>query len=107
MSAHLKAFLADYIEWVDAGASDGKPFRRDEGLCRTLEDWMFGQGSTQYDADEAVFGLMTEFESDGLSRYYPFGGATRYHDDRLNYAMHLNEARIAWVRAKVTQYAIA
>jgi hypothetical protein len=103
MSDHLKAFLSAYLEWVDAGAEEGKPFARRWGLCSNLIDWSRTQGAEDHRAlEDALDGL---FAADGLDQCYPFGFDESF-EARERETQHLNQARIAWVRSKVAQYEV-
>jgi len=104
MSEHLKAFLADWIKWVDAGAVDGQPFERRHGLCYCFESWLEEIGVAEGDADDEVYGLTDVFGADRLNRAYPFGGGELFYEESGADAMHLNENRIQWVRSKVAQF---
>lgn len=103
MSEHLKAFLTAWIEWVDAGAPEGDPFSRHEGLCLNVFDCPaiepIGRG-------RVCRALEDQFAHDGLDGNHPFGGHAQYTAERQNAAHHLNPARIAWVRSKVAQYEV-
>lgn len=105
MSEHLKAFLSAYIEWVDAGAVEGDLFERFCGLCSNFKWHMRSQGVSEFDSESEVASLKNLFKSEGLDEDYPFGGQDVYADEGLNDTAHLNEARIAWVRSKVAQFA--
>jgi len=96
MSEHLKNFLSAYLEWVDAGAQDGKPFSRRVGLCSNFRCSAF----CEFDIDEIKRVCM----ADGLDENYPFGGEDQYGVEQSGYTMYLNPARIQWVRSKVAQF---
>jgi hypothetical protein len=103
MSELLHQFLSAYIAWVDEGAPHGDPFARDRGLCSNFEDWMFGQCLSYEIGDREINDLSKLFASEGLDRGVPFGGLELYLDERDAHVLHLNPARIAWVRAKLAQ----
>jgi hypothetical protein len=104
VSENLKSFLSAYLEWVDAGAPNTAPFKRRYGLCSNLDDW-----SRHLDSEErTALGkeLDTMFKTDGLDMCHPFG-VDEYFEARERETQHLNQARIAWVRSKVAQFAEA
>ena len=103
MSDHLKAFLSAWIEWVDAGAPNHNPFDRRLGLCVSFEYYLEKIGVAEGDADDEIYGLTDVFGADRLSRAYPFGGGELFYEESGADAMHLNPARISWVRQKVSQ----
>lgn len=97
MSEALKEFYAAYVEWVDAGAPHGQPFVRNNGLCLNLLLKM----PRSYEENNAAFEEMTEqFCEAGLDVSYPF-------DTPMGYSMckdmHLNEARISWVKTHLEE----
>jgi hypothetical protein len=96
MSQLLREFLSAYLEWVDAGAVNGEPFSRRVGLCSNFR----GSAFCVSDIDEIKRVCM----ADGLDEHYPFGGEDQYGVEQSGYTMHLNPARIAWVRSKVAQF---
>lgn len=104
MSDHLKAFLSAWLEWVEAGAPDQKPFSRRWGLCSNLIDWSRHLDTEERAELEKVLDRM--FSEDGLSQCHPFG-EVEYFEARARYEQHLNAARIAWVRSKVEQHVAA
>lgn len=101
MSELLHQFLSAYIAWVDEGAPNLKPFSRHRGLCSNLDSFMFK--NCLADALEAESDLMWMFSCDGLDISYPFGGGDAYDKECAYGKIHLNEHRIAWVRAKLAQ----
>jgi hypothetical protein len=108
MSDHLKAFLTAWVEWVDAGSVQDQPFSRAVGLCCNFEDWLMVEHDfTWMKAEYEVDALKNRFSSDGLDRFYPFGGKDLYCVQLEHAEQHLNEARIAWVRSKVAQHETA
>lgn len=93
----LKDFYRAYADWLDAGAPQGKPFVRNNGLCLNLLLKM----PRSYEETNAAFEEMTEQLCEaGLDTLFPF-------DTREEYSkcdnMHLNPRRIAWVRAHVEE----
>jgi hypothetical protein len=106
MSANLKTFLLDWLEWVAAGAVDGKPFERRHGLCYCFENWLDARDIVCDEQAEECCNLTDAFVEDGLSRVWPFGGAEAFLEDSHADAMHLNPARIQWVRSKISQFEV-
>ncbi|WP_144156513.1 hypothetical protein [Paraburkholderia sp. BCC1885] len=100
MSDHLKAFLSEYLEWVDCGALNEEPFDRYVGLCTNFVFW------DGYPGVEALKELKKAFADDGLDKAYPFGGCHMYDNEQDGGVLHLNIARIAWVRSKVAQFEV-
>ncbi|HEX8894418.1 MAG TPA: hypothetical protein VF783_13900 [Terriglobales bacterium] len=100
MSDHLKAFLRDWIDWVDAGATDHPAFDRHRGLCTTLSRWMHQRGMPYPETSDLRLELKWAFSVDGLDTSYPFG-EERYNEFRDRDEQHLDSRRIAWVRSKV------
>jgi len=91
MSDLMKKFLTAYIEWVDAGAPEGKPFCRGYGLC---------SNSFETEGSAVERELKGMFEADGLERTYPFGEAD--YDAHSTYGTHhLHQPRIDWVRKQL------
>lgn len=88
----LREFYQAYADWVDAGAPDGNPFRREWGLCTNL--YFFG-----YCDDDLLYEMSKQFEAAGLDPELPFNKdwddyAREYKED----GSHLNAVRIQWVK---------
>lgn len=88
----LKQFFQAYIDWVDAGAFEHPTFTRRYGLCMNLNLW------SDYD-EELRQELRGLFAQDFGTTYTPFG--EHYDKEFRNSIMHLNEARINWVRKQL------
>lgn len=94
MSEKLKAFYQDYAAWLDAGAVNKGAFWRDWGLCACIMCHV-KDGTAHILLGE----MKTQFTAAGLCDRHPFNGSAEdYAREHRNSAMHLNEARIAWVR---------
>ena len=106
MSEHLKAFLSAWLDWVDIGAPDETPYSRGTGLCSNFETYLFGFDYSWQEAESEVDGLTSIFRSEGLDKWYPFGGEDEYCRALCEDEQHLNESRIQWVRAKVSQFEV-
>jgi hypothetical protein len=86
----LVKFCRSYVAWLDAGAPDRQPYRRNVGLCVCAihpPEWLKAMHAVQN-------GLAEEFGSGP----YPFGGQTLYDYEAENHLSHLNPARVAWAR---------
>lgn len=94
MSPELRQGLADWLAWVERGAPEGEPFRRCEGLCRSMQD----VAKIYHSHDE----LKDLFESQGLHRLYPFG-EDDFDRRRFEDTQHKCPKRLAWVRAQLSQ----
>jgi len=97
MSYLMRKFLTAYIEWVDAGAPEGKPFCRGYGLCPNkyrLPDTAWA------DARELAQELAGMFVQGGLEMPYPFG-QDAYDRDSYHDLHHLHQPRIDWVRKQL------
>jgi hypothetical protein len=107
MSQLLREFLSAYAAWVDAGAVQDKPFSRSVGLCSNFEEWLVIERSFSWaHTEDEIDVLKALFESEGLDRWYPFGGENLYQVDLENDTQHLNDSRLAWVRSKVAQHEV-
>jgi hypothetical protein len=107
MSEYLKAFLADWIKWVDGGAIDCEPFERRHGLCYCFEQWLEESDELdEDDQDNEIYALCDVFRADRLNAAYPFGGGQFFYEESGAEEMHLNPARIQWVRSKVAQFEV-
>lgn len=112
MSDDLKAFLTAWLAWAEAGAPDSNRHTR-ANLCRF--DAECGLCSNTYNFEEAALGIDSRDTGkledelhellceDNLSIGYPFGGDERYNYEANNLIHHKNEARLAWVRSKLSQ----
>lgn len=103
MSETLKKFLAEWLEWAEAGAPEHEALDRSLGLCANLGFWVTENileiPGDMCDTVEAEFSalLVAEF---GDNYMYPFGGDEYIQAARLG-TQHLNEARLAWVREQL------
>lgn len=96
ISPELRAFLADWLAWVERGAPDGELYSRDYGLC--------DNASYCNEAKPAAIrlSLVDAFAADGLDDLYPFGGY-EFAQAEDTYTMHEDKNRLAWVRAKLAE----
>lgn len=94
MSEELKVFYKAYAEWLDSGAVNNAEFCRDWGLCACVMYWV-----NEDDNDELLNEMKSQFASAGLSESFPFNSSENdYVREYRNKTMHLNEARLDWVR---------
>ncbi|EKD3236796.1 hypothetical protein ORC68_000253 [Escherichia coli] len=98
MSEELKEFYQTYHNWLLAGAPDNNPFWHDKGLCSCLYLWSGGYDDLNYE-------MQMQFREAGLSEEYPFddGDWFKYDFAQRNGLLHLNAARIKWVKDHATQ----
>jgi len=93
ISPELRAFLADWLAWVERGAPEGKPYWRRYGLCTGLRE-------------NAPYSLAREMGDhlarDLGNRYFPFGN-DEYLAAKSEATQHLDPNRLAWVRAKLAE----
>lgn len=92
MSPELRKFLAEWLEWAEAGAPEHPHFRRWCGLCKASECW----SRESYLRDE----LTLLFDRQGLDDTYPFG-ETSYRYARETERQHRSPTRLAWVRKQL------
>lgn len=92
MSPLLRAFLSDWLAWAEAGAPDDDRLARHWGLC--------GNAIKNGVRRHLERLLETDFPDNAS---FPFGGSTVYHRDAYRREHHLNEERLAWVRAKLAE----
>jgi hypothetical protein len=104
VSENLKAFLRAWLDWVEAGAPDCRPFKRRCGLCSNLDAWARALVPDIRIDLEGELELM--FKVDGLDQCHPFG-FDAYFDARGSETQHLDTTRLAWVRSKIAQHEVA
>jgi hypothetical protein len=89
-----RAFLRDWLDWVERGAPDMKPYNRSVGLCGN--SWKFDEvGVAAFDLSECLEGEFGTYT-------YPFG-ASNYDSDSYCNTQHLHKPRLAWVRAQLQE----
>lgn len=104
ISLNMAFFLRDWLKWAETGEQlEGCDdlFDSRYGLCSNLEDYGFAHGFDDNESCRLDEELGALFRADGLDDSYPFGGHSRYSEDSKAHAMHKNEDRAAWVRAKL------
>lgn len=97
MSETLKMFLSEWLAWAEAGAPEHKTFHPWSGLCFMLIRWG-ASSKVQWEFSDLLIDTMGDDE-------YPFGGQYIFDQDNHNRAMHLNEARLSWVREQLGKQA--
>ncbi len=95
-SPWLYKFYVDYGKWLSGGAIPGL-FSCNYGLCANLFD---------YFTEEAAAALLEEmhasFVTAGLDERLPFNAdAKHFASESRAFSCHLNQARVAWVRARI------
>jgi len=96
ISPELRAFLADWLAWVERGAPNDAPYWRDDGLC----DSAYRQFGDTPSVDLELL-LRDLFPS---SYPYPFGGREGFISEFQSETMHQNPERIAWVQMMLDTY---
>jgi len=86
-SKELTQFYQEYKAWLDTGAPQDKPFRRDRGLCNNMDLYM------NFDTNVYIE-LSDQFSKAGLDNVFPFDECDAY---MLDDNCHLNPKRIQWV----------
>lgn len=100
MSEELKAFYKAYAAWLDAGAVNNDAFTCCAGMCFSLHRWA---GCKGLDCRALRLELKEQFTNAGLNSSYPFNRDEHKYDVECDDgAIHLNPARIAWVRKHAT-----
>lgn len=87
-SDNLTKFYRAYLAWVDAGAITPQ-FSTHWGLC---------SAASFFCADDIRGELKRQFVLAFGDSEYPFGGRESYRRDSDHDEIHLNPARMAWVR---------
>ncbi len=98
----LLEFYTEYLKWVDSGTEKGFPFETHEGLCSSLERYLTSRGLDFNECDKVVKIMAGQFIEAGLNSFYPFNtDKAEYQDECEENSVHLNPARIQWVRDRV------
>lgn len=99
----LYGFYIAYDLWLSNEAKHGGVFSKNYGLCANLFDYLTLIGVP---CEEALEQLHADFRSAGLNEALPFNESKEhYHEERRCNMCHMNQARMAWVRAQVVQAA--
>ena len=95
-SPELLRFYSEWLNWVDNGAPNLKPFYRGDALCASL--WYVPY---TYESRRALKKeLRAQFADAGLDESFPFG-EDAWDEASLHRTMHADVNRIAWVRARI------
>lgn len=96
MTPELKQFLTEWLAWAEAGAPEHGKFSN-YGLCNNSQNYLFSVGQ------ELTSVLSADF-SDNYD--WPFNeNLGEYLREVRRSKVHLNPARLAWVRAKLGEAA--
>ncbi|EFN7977685.1 hypothetical protein ED769_25905 [Escherichia coli] len=99
----LYGFYIAYDLWLSNGAKPGGVFSQNYGLCANIFDYLTSIGAP---CEAALEQLHADFRSAGLNEALPFNESKEhYHEERGHNMCHMNQARMAWVRAQVVQAA--
>lgn len=91
----LTSFYRAYQDWINAGAPNHKPFRRDKGLCFNL----FNFCRDNHLSDTAVSNEMNrQFKNAGMNYTIPFSKYSSYHVEVRTSQCHINKERLTWVK---------
>ncbi|ELO6086313.1 hypothetical protein QVK87_001837 [Escherichia coli] len=102
-SKDLMEFYKIYLAWIDVGAPDGKPFRRDCGLCANLFDYVH-RGNYNPIITTLSDEMHAQFYHKGLNQGLPFNeNYDAYVLESDTDACHLNVDRINWVRDRIAE----
>lgn len=96
ISAELRAYLADWLAWVERGAPEGEPYSRRFGVCGAL-----GSYPGQHLSREMDWVLRAQF---GNRHLFPFCGPEESGREYSEATKHLNPRRLAWVRMMLGTY---
>jgi len=101
VSALLKQYLVEWLEWAEADAPNHDLFTRRVGLCSNLVFWSASlDGEIRYALEKELDRM---FAVDGLDVCHPFG-FDEYVGARRLENQHLDPKRLSWVRSKVAQH---
>lgn len=97
MDPILKAYLREWLDWVERGAPPGQPFTRCFGLCNNV--FNSGAQDSPYLKHQLLHALETSFPG---NKDFPFGHR-EYHVRQTAGTMHEDPKRLAWVRKMLTK----
>jgi len=93
----LHEFLCQWLEWASKDEPEShNEFRRDTGLCCSLDNWLDSkelERSVYHEVRQVLYSML---EKDGLCPYFPFG-EDAYRRDADSRLAHKNLDRQAWV----------
>lgn len=94
ISPELRAFLQDWLDWVERGAPEGEPYGRSYGLCLNARyEWGYALSSE----------LERLFAAQGLNAATPFGSG--YFARAVGKTQHECPKRLEWVRKTLAEAA--
>ena len=96
ISPKLRAYLADWLAWVERGAFEGEPYSRRFGVCGALDYYPGQHLSREIDGV-----LRAQFRNHHL---FPFCGHAESAREYSEATKHLNPRRLAWVRMMLRTY---
>jgi hypothetical protein len=96
MSPELRAFLADWLAWVERGAPEGEPYSREFGLCASV--YSYARLAPRVSGHDLHVELCILFGDCD----FPFG-FENYDQRNFDETQHKDPARLAWVRAQLEQ----
>lgn len=101
----LRQFYIEIYTWVVDGCPGHPVFKKQAGLCSTLEMWCYYQGCQEYTGTEVRMLLQRQFIRAGLSKSYPFNAPdTRiYYDELDKGTLYENPRRIQWLHDHALQ----
>lgn len=106
MFNQLADFYKAYSDWIDAGATEGKPFSRHVGLCGSIFLYLAMKGYPIKDRKITLEMMRTQFVNACLDREYPFNNQKNsYRMESINGLIHTNKSRVAWVKMEWQHYA--
>lgn len=97
--SHLLDFYKEWKAWVDAGAPDGKFYRRDDSLCFAVECYEREKGLPRNCLGNLLRrDLRNAFKGND---FMPFNGKhneqPEYWEECRDHKCHLNTMRVGWV----------
>lgn len=104
-SPELLQFYLEWLVWAESGDEilfdNHDVFGARFGLCMNLMDWLNINVDEDSDIRQEVANeLAQQFVDAGLDPGYPFG-YDDYQYEQSSGTMHLNAARLAWVKARI------
>ena len=89
-SKELTAFYRTYVRWVNAGAPQGRPFSRTDGLCIAIRRYT-DSVSMRTELRKQLIIAFGDWKT-------PFNPAGDFATESNSYTCHMNPARIRWAR---------
>ena len=103
--SHLLDFYKEWKAWVDAGAPDGKFYRRDDSLCFAAVHYENAHGLKRHGIGSLLRrDLRRDFNGND---FMPFNGRyvgqEDYGKECRDHMCHLNTMRVGWVEKKIAE----